>query len=290
MAAGFDKLPEYGALSYLQREDVVSVIEWLIENKYILQTKGLYPVLHPTYEGLHYSETITVGKLKKLRDVLQKDTNDPEVLENINSVNSEALSMNSTLKYYNENASTFVSGTQAVDFHDAEDLFLSFLKPGSSILDFGCGSGRDTRYFLEKGYEVTATDGSERLCALASDFCGIPVRKLLFQELEDRDTYDGIWACASILHAGRAEQPDIYRRMIRALKAGGILYTSYKYGRFEGARGERYFTDFDEESFMEFLRDFPELSIEKMWVSADVRPERSSEKWLNIILRKSIIG
>ena len=195
-----------------------------------------------------------------------------------------------TLAYYNEKTVEFVFETQTVDFHDTQDLFLSFLPQESSILDFGCGSGRDTRYFLEKGYHVVATDGSEELCKVASAYTGVQVRKLLFQELQDENCYDGIWACSSILHATRDEQPDIFRRMILALKEQGYIYTSFKYGAFEGFRGERYFTDFDEAGFRDFIRAFPELTIEKMWVSADVRPERSNEKWLNIILRKSIIS
>ena len=134
-----------------------------------------------------------------------------------------------TLTYYNEKTDAFVFGTQAVDFHDTQDLFLSFLPQGSSILDFGCGSGRDTRYFLEKGYHVVATDGSEELCKVASAYTGVQARKLLFQELQDENCYDGIWACSSILHAGRTEQPDIFRRMILALKEQGYIYTSFKY-------------------------------------------------------------
>ena len=78
-----------------------------------------------------------------------------------------------TLTYYNEKTDAFVFGTQAVEFHDTQDLFLSFLQQGSSILDFGCGSGRDTRYFLEKGYHVVATDGSEELCKVASAYTGV---------------------------------------------------------------------------------------------------------------------
>ena len=176
-----------------------------------------------------------------------------------------------------------------MDFKETQDKFLKLLT-GKKVLDFGCGSGRDTRYFLEKGYHVVATDGSEELCKVASAYTGVQVRKLLFQELQDENCYDGIWACSSILHAGRTEQPDIFRRMILALKEQGYIYTSFKYGAFEGFRGERYFTDFDEAGFRDFIRAFPELTIEKMWVSADVRPERSNEKWLNIILRKSIIS
>lgn len=84
--------------------------------------------------------------------------------------------------------------------HPIQDAFLSYLKPGARILDFGCGSGRDTKYFLEHGFEVDAIDGSERLCALAGKLTGIPVKQMLFEDLDAMDVYDGIWACASVLH------------------------------------------------------------------------------------------
>lgn len=195
-----------------------------------------------------------------------------------------------TLDYYNKNAKAFFDETQSVDLHDTQDLFLSYLSQGSSILDFGCGSGRDSKYFLEKGYHVVATDGSEELCNVASAYVGILVHKLLFQELQDEDQYDGIWACSSILHAKKEDLPNIFKRMIIALKEQGYIYVSFKYGEFEGIRGERYYTDFNEKSFTEFISEFSELKIEKMWVSADVRSERSNEKWLNVILHKSIIN
>lgn len=195
-----------------------------------------------------------------------------------------------TLNYYNENAAAFSAGTQNVDFHETQDSFLSYLNPGSSILDFGCGAGRDTKYFLEKGFQVTATDGSKALCEVASQYSGILVKQLLFQELADVAVYDAVWACSSILHASKVEQPDIFHRMIRAIKDEGYIYTSFKYGSFEGLRGERFFTDFDENTFQEFLKAFPELNIEKLWVSEDVRPERRNERWLNIILHKSVIS
>ncbi len=194
--------------------------------------------------------------------------------------------MDRTLNYYQENTDRFVSGTVGVDFSSVTDRFLQYLRPGAEILDFGCGSGRDTRYFLERGYRVDAVDGSPKLCSCAEKLTGIPVRCMLFQELDEDSRYDGIWACASILHVSKEELPDIFRRMLRALKPEGILYTSFKYGEFEGIRGGRYFTDFTEASFREFLSLFPELQKEEEWITGDARPERQEEKWLNVILRK----
>jgi DNA helicase-4 len=69
--AHLDEIPEYAVLQAVNREDLTSMVEWLIDNHFILQTKGAYPVLHPTYDGIHYDETITSGKLKKLLEYLQ---------------------------------------------------------------------------------------------------------------------------------------------------------------------------------------------------------------------------
>ena len=105
-----------------------------------------------------------------------------------------------TLKYYNENAQSFASGTVSVKFTEVQDKFLEKLNPDAYILDFGCGAGRDTKYFLSRGYQVDAVDGSEQLCRIASEYTGIKVRQMLFQDLKEHEKYDGIWACASILH------------------------------------------------------------------------------------------
>ena len=191
-----------------------------------------------------------------------------------------------TIEYYNENVSKFVNDTQDVVFCATQDLFLSYLNEGDSILDFGCGSGRDTKYFLSKGYKVDATDGSEEICKVASDYTGINVKCLLFNELDEIDKYDGIWACASILHLDRDDLIDVFNRIARALKDNGILYTSFKYSEFEGMRNGRYFTDFTIESFNEFQTNIPEFIIEKNWITSDARAGREDEKWLNLIMRK----
>lgn len=191
-----------------------------------------------------------------------------------------------TLNYYNQNALQFIQNTVSVDFAATQNRFLTRLPAAARILDFGCGSGRDTKAFLEQGYRVDAIDGSEELCKLASEYTGIQVRHMFFQELSAVSEYDGIWACSSILHLKREELSDVMQKMITALKPNGIIYTSFKYGTFEGERNGRYFTDMTEETFADFINTMNELQIEEEWVSADVRPGRSEEKWLNLILRK----
>ena len=194
--------------------------------------------------------------------------------------------MNTTIEYYENNAESFSQGTLNVDFSDVQDRFASLMPDGAFVLDFGCGSGRDTKYFLGRGFKVDAIDGSESLCKIASENTGIEVRNMLFSELDADEIYDGIWACSSILHLPKEELRDVFGRMIRALKKGGYIYTSFKYGEAEGLRKGRYFTDFTEKTFREFICEKPEMEVTDEWVSADVRPGRNEEKWLNIILKK----
>lgn len=191
-----------------------------------------------------------------------------------------------TIDYYNKNADEFIENTLHADMHDAQDKFLAFMNKGSLILDFGCGSGRDTEYFMKKGFRVEATDGSARLCKMTSARLGITVKQMLFQELSTLDYYDGIWACSSILHLAKTELDDVLRKMAAALHSDGVIYTSFKYGLFEGERNGRLFTDFTEASFEEFICRIPELGIIEQWITEDVRPEKHDEKWLNLLLKK----
>ena len=191
-----------------------------------------------------------------------------------------------TLKYYNENAQPFASGTVSVKFTEVQDKFLEKLNPDAYILDFGCGAGRDTKYFLSRGYQVDAVDGSEQLCRIAREYTGLKVRQKLFQELDEKEKYDGIWACASILHLPKKQLREVLKNMYAALKSEGWIYTSFKYGEFTGERNGRYFTDFTTDTFKDFIHDMHGLKIEEQWITGDVRPGRGEEKWLNLLLQK----
>lgn len=194
--------------------------------------------------------------------------------------------MQLTLTYYNQNATQFYTSTVSVEFTATQQRFLSHLSVSATILDFGCGSGRDTKAFLDQGYRVEAIDGSAELCKLATAHTGIQVRHMLFQELSAVNKYDGIWACSSILHLPKDELSEVMRKMSAALKPNGIIYTSFKYGTFSGERNGRYFTDMTEATFAEFICDIDELQIAEQWITSDVRPGRGEEQWLNLILRK----
>ena len=194
--------------------------------------------------------------------------------------------LNKTINYYDTNAKEFVEGTLNVDFKATQDKFINKLPAKGYILDFGCGSGRDTKYFLAKDFNVDAIDGSIELCKIASEYTNIKVRHMYFNELSIVNKYDVIWACSSILHLSLDDLVDVFKRMSKALKDEGIIYTSFKYGDFSGERNGRFFTDMTEDSFAKLIANVENLKVEEQWITADVRPQRGNEKWLNLILRK----
>ncbi|MBK1621447.1 SAM-dependent methyltransferase [Lamprobacter modestohalophilus] len=188
-----------------------------------------------------------------------------------------------TLAYYDSEAQLFFAATVDVDMSSLYEPFWRELAEGAAILDAGCGSGRDARVFHERGYAVTAMEPSPVLAALAEAHCRLPVEIRRFQEIDWRGRFDGIWACASLLHVPLAELPDVLQRLAHALRPGGNLYVSFKYGRGERDHGGRRFTDLDEAGLAELLCRVPALKAIETWITADRRPDREGERWLNAL-------
>lgn len=191
-----------------------------------------------------------------------------------------------TLNYYEKNGELFAQDVDDVNFSQMQLRFISKLSKHAKILDLGCGSGRDSLAFLNAGFDVEAIDGSKKMCEIAQSKTGLSIRNIRFEQLDDQNQYDGVWACASLLHLPKNELPKVFSKIIEALKEDGIFYSSFKYGSFEGYRNGRYFSDFTESSMNELLEQFPELKCIESWISSDVRPGRTEQKWLNIILQK----
>ncbi len=193
-----------------------------------------------------------------------------------------------TLAYYEEQAETFFAETVAVDMAPLYARFLARVPPGGHILDAGCGSGRDALAFRKLDYAVTAFEASPTLARLASEHCGLPVEVRRFQEIDWEDRFDGIWACASLLHVPMVELPEVLRRLGRALKADGVLYASFKYGAGEREHGGRRFTDLDAAALAALVEAVPALAVVETWVTGDRRTGREGERWLNVLLRTCI--
>lgn len=194
--------------------------------------------------------------------------------------------MQDTLSYYDSHADDFVESTFEVSMDELYQEFLPLVLEGGHILDAGCGSGRDALFFSRTGYRVSAFDGSDSIVSLAREKTGLAVQHRYFSDIRESSTYDGIWACASLLHLPLAELPEVIGRMWNALKPDGVFYMSFKIGRGERQHNGRHFTDADESIAEQWIRNLTEFEACRMWRTDDQRPERH-EQWLNILLTKA---
>ncbi len=193
----------------------------------------------------------------------------------------------STTDYYNRNAAQFIGDTLDVDMGALYQPFLSRLQAGAAILDAGCGSGRDALAFQALGYRVSAFDASEQLAAHAVQVLGVQVAVRRFDEVDEVDCYAGIWACASLLHVPASQLPEIFFRLWRSLKAGGVFYCSFKYGIGEREVEGRHFTDANEQRIRDWTQGLEELAKTDIWLTEDRRPERV-DRWVNVLLSKAV--
>ena len=192
-----------------------------------------------------------------------------------------------TRDYYNKHADEFAVSTFKVDMESLYQPFLAELQEGVRILDVGCGSGRDTLAFKNKGYQVDAIDYSEELVKKATRLTGIPIKLKSFYEVDDYEAYDGIWACASLLHCERSRLAEVLEKMVQALKPNGVIYMSFKYGDSDRDQDGRQFTDLDENQAEALLEQFDNVQHIQQWVTLDQRPDRQ-EKWLNLLWKKYV--
>lgn len=190
-----------------------------------------------------------------------------------------------TLEYYQHHADDFFNSTVNVDMGSLYTPFLERIPKGGRILDAGCGSGRDSKAFLQQGYRVEAFDATAEMAKLASQHTGLPVKQMTFSDVDAVNRYDGIWCCASLLHVSAAELPDAMAKLARALKPGGIWYVSFKHGDGERVKDGRRFTDLNEQRLNTLLAGLAGITLVGHWITEDKRPDRS-EMWLNALLQK----
>jgi SAM-dependent methyltransferase len=187
-----------------------------------------------------------------------------------------------TLGYYDAHAEEFCTRTRDLAMEMLYPPFLALLPVGAHILDAGSGSGRDTRAFLTKGYRVTAFDGSAELAKRASAWTGIEVLHRTFGEVEWSQTFDGVWACASLLHLPLPELADAVCRLTEALRPSGAFFMSFKQGTQQGERNGRFFADLDDRRLRELIANEPRLYINRTWETADQRG-RADTRWINAL-------
>lgn len=195
--------------------------------------------------------------------------------------------MDKTIEYYNENAQNFIDRTVNADISRSRDKFLEYIPEKGYILDIGCGSGRDSLHFLKTGYKVLGIDASHKMVEFSSKLTGQTVMHSTFQDAKlDDDIFDGIWACASLLHVDRDEMSFVIQKLFKAVKQNGIFYMCFKYGDEEFIKEDRYFNCYNEETVKNILSDLKDYQILDIYVTADGRDELSHQKWVSCIIKK----
>lgn len=185
--------------------------------------------------------------------------------------------------YYKDNLKEFIENTINCDMTAQYNYFLKHMPKKGNILDLGFGSGRDMIYFKSIGYNVYGIDPTDDFIDIMKNK-GYNVKNATAQSMDYDNLFDGIWACASLLHVPSNELNLAFSNCEKALKDNGILYCSFKYGTYEGERNGRVFTDLNEDLLNTYLKN-TNLKLVDTMITTDVRPNRD-EKWLNVILKK----
>lgn len=189
-----------------------------------------------------------------------------------------------SIDYYERYAASYYENTVNLNMEEALGRFLALLPENAEVLDLGCGTGRDTVYLEDAGCYVTPMDGSEQMCRLAEIYTDKEVLHMTFEEMEFEEVFDGIWACASLLHVEGKNMDRIMKKVVNALKPEGVLYMSFKYGDAEEIRNQRLFHDYTEETAYDMVMRQEGVRIVEMWQSDDVRGIET--KWLNLLVKK----
>ena len=190
------------------------------------------------------------------------------------------------IDYYNKYAAKVFEDTVDQNMDAITAPFLELLEEGDTILDMGCGSGRDSLTFYYLGYDVTPLDGSEEMCRLAEVHTGLDVLQMTYEEMAFDGAFDGVWACGAFVHIPKDEMPALFRKVARALTEDGIFYLSMRLGDFEGFQGERYFSCYSEKELRSLVEGDGLFTVLKEWVTRDVRSGHSDIQWINILARK----
>jgi 2-polyprenyl-3-methyl-5-hydroxy-6-metoxy-1,4-benzoquinol methylase len=191
------------------------------------------------------------------------------------------------LTYYRQHTAAYIEETITLDMQPELDTFLDLLGKDGHILDVGCGSGRDSRFFIEHGYTVTAIDATPEIAEQTSIYLGHNVVVQAAQEINSIEEFDGVWACASLLHIPEEELLDTFVKIFTALKPEGVWYMSFKHGNGEqwDNRG-RFFNYHTADSIKKIILQLP--GIEIVSISEDTKKLRGNPQcWVNIFVMKN---
>jgi SAM-dependent methyltransferase len=192
-----------------------------------------------------------------------------------------------SIGYYNKNSKDFFNRTSNADLQEVYQKFLKYVPNRGRILDAGCGSGRDSKFFISKGYDAVPFDGSIEMVGMASKLLGKPALHMLFQDINFSNEFHAVWANASLLHIPYENLEEIIQKFHKALLPSGILYASFKYGTCMRQVEDRFFFDMSEKTIESYLKGF--FHPLEVWKSADTRSKVApspDKSWLNFIAKR----
>ena len=194
--------------------------------------------------------------------------------------------MNNTMAYYEANAEEYINRTKDIDMSEIYSKFLEYVPKNGYILDLGCGSGRDSKYFNSNGYKVLGIDASKKFCDHLKNDLKIDSQVMNLEDFYFENEFDGVWACASLLHLKKYDVIKCLHHISYSLKENGTLYASFKYGDAERIDDTgRFYSDFTEMDIPVLFNEGTKLKCVDWWTSKD-KKEGSDETWLNVICKK----
>jgi len=191
-----------------------------------------------------------------------------------------------SISYYNTYPEKFIQRTIDANMSKHHNNFVKYIKKGGTILDLGCGSGRDSLFFHNNGYQVTSIDGAIKMVEYCKTILSNPVIHNTFDDYLPDSKFDGIWACASLLHVERNHLSSIINKYIAQLKTNGIFFMSFKDRAEDFEKEGRHFTCFDKKRLLEFIMQYKNIQILEVTEAIDVRDHTADQSWVSIIIKK----
>jgi SAM-dependent methyltransferase len=163
-----------------------------------------------------------------------------------------------TIAHYDRLAEAYWDGTRDHNVNQNYAALLDAIEgdhPPYSILDLGCGPGRDLRYFRSLGHDAVGLDGSKELAAMARSYSGCEVLEQDFLAMElPESRFDGVFANASLFHVPSQELPRVLVELSETLRPRGVLFCSNPRGNNEeGLSGDRYSCFFDHDTWCNYV-------------------------------------
>lgn len=192
-----------------------------------------------------------------------------------------------TIKYYNHNGEKYAAKTLNLQLSGQWTEFSTYIKPKGKILDIGCGSGRDMIKFQQLGFMTEGIEPSHAMAKIARQNSGsivheIPVEKMAFQ-----NKFDGVWACASLLHVHEKNILPVIEIILNSLKINGYFYFSLKHGCGQTRHDDdRLFVYYNEHTIRKITDQLNYIKVVRIWTTED-SAKRPDDLWLNCIVKKS---